>query len=82
MKDHDKHLTLFLSLYRIKMHTLHVKLVNVYRQANLKGQRMTDRIGSQVGNYRLISRLGHGGFAEVYVGSRDHNLYAFKLPKP
>jgi eukaryotic-like serine/threonine-protein kinase len=29
---------------------------------------MTDRIGSQVGNYRLISRLGHGGFAEVYLG--------------
>src|SRR5215471_11674349 len=50
------------------MHTLHVKLVIVYRQANLKGQLMTDRIGSQVGNYRLISRLGKGGFAEVYLG--------------
>lgn len=29
---------------------------------------MTDRIGQQLGNYRLISLLGEGGFAEVYLG--------------
>ncbi len=29
---------------------------------------MNDRVGSQVGNYRLISHLGQGGFAEVYLG--------------
>lgn len=29
---------------------------------------MTDRVGRQVGNYRLISLLGQGGFAEVYLG--------------
>jgi serine/threonine protein kinase len=29
---------------------------------------MAERIGQQVGNYRLISLLGHGGFAEVYLG--------------
>src|SRR5215813_8523298 len=27
-----------------------------------------DRIGQQVGNYRLICLLGQGGFAEVYLG--------------
>src|SRR5215471_11074401 len=27
-----------------------------------------DRIGQQLGNYRLISLLGKGGFANVYLG--------------
>jgi peptide/nickel transport system substrate-binding protein len=29
---------------------------------------MTDRIGQHLGNYRLVSLLGQGGYAEVYLG--------------
>ncbi len=29
---------------------------------------MSDRVGQQLGNYRVISLIGRGGFAEVYLG--------------
>ena len=29
---------------------------------------MVDRVGQQLGNYRIIRPLGQGGFAEVYLG--------------
>jgi eukaryotic-like serine/threonine-protein kinase len=42
---------------------------------------MTDRVGRQVGSYHLISLLGQGGFAEVYLGEHIYlrNKAAIKL---
>ncbi len=42
---------------------------------------MSDRVGQQLGNYRLIRLLGHGGFADVYLGEHIHlnTLAAIKV---
>jgi eukaryotic-like serine/threonine-protein kinase len=33
---------------------------------------MTDYLAQQLGNYRLVRHLGHGGFADVYLGIHVH----------
>jgi serine/threonine protein kinase len=33
---------------------------------------MANRVGEQLGNYRLVSLIGTGGFAEVYLGTHIH----------
>src|ERR1700736_6616380 len=42
---------------------------------------MADRVGQQLGNYRLTRLLGKGGFAEVYLGEhlRLHTQAAIKV---
>ena len=33
---------------------------------------MSDRLGQQLGNYRLTHYIGRGGFADVYLGEHIH----------
>ena len=42
---------------------------------------MNDRIGQQLGNYRLLRLIGRGGFADVYLGKHLHlnTLAAIKV---
>src|SRR5260370_30071171 len=42
---------------------------------------MAERVGKQLGNYRLVSLLGQGGFAEVYLGQHVYldTLAAIKI---
>jgi eukaryotic-like serine/threonine-protein kinase len=43
--------------------------------------KMGDLVGTQLGNYRLVRRLGQGGFADVYLGQQVYlgNVRAIKL---
>src|SRR6059058_4198346 len=34
----------------------------------MRRPKVADRLGQQFGNYRLVSLLGQGGYAEVYLG--------------
>lgn len=42
---------------------------------------MSDRVGQQLGNYRLLRLIGRGGFADVYLGKHIHlnTLAAIKV---
>src|ERR1051326_439237 len=42
---------------------------------------MADRVGQQFGNWRLVRKLGEGGFAEVYLGEQVYlkNQAAIKI---
>jgi serine/threonine protein kinase len=37
-----------------------------------KRKRMSNRSGQQLGHYRLLYQLGHGGFADTYLGEHIH----------
>src|SRR5579884_351641 len=57
------------------MHLLYVHL-----QSD-RSAKMFDRVGQQLGNYKIIHLIGRGGFAEVYLGEHLYlkNLAAIKV---
>jgi hypothetical protein len=51
----------------------------VERRARQKKEAtMADRVGQQFGNYLLVTLLGQGGFAEVYLGWASTSGSAYK----
>jgi serine/threonine protein kinase len=46
-----------------------------------ESRNFTDRVGQQVGDYRLLRLLGGGGFGQVYMAEhvRNHSLAAVKI---
>src|SRR5215470_12490403 len=43
-------------------------MVSLKKALTRRGAEMADRIGQQLGNYRLVRLLGQGGYAQVYLG--------------
>src|SRR2546421_11029068 len=56
--------------------TIHVLLLlnekstceHILSWPGVRRSKVADRLGQQFGNYRLVSLLGQGGYAEVYLG--------------
>src|SRR5579863_6996864 len=51
---------------------LYNKYTIYVKRAHMGGKAMADRVGQQLGNYRLTKLLGQGGFADVYLGDHIH----------
>ena len=50
-----------------------------------KGEPLTERAGTQIGQYKLLQEIGEGGFGTVYMAEQTepvHRKVAFKIIKP